>query len=213
MTESLQKQVAHPNPHLCSRGALKRFLGFARDFGSGLKRPLSVSTWVAFSVCRHGFVSGHAFTGCGKMQNFRSCARAEAFLPLRSSPDCVSRSTFLGPRDTPRPAHYTAGASSRCIRSKFKAAAAKRNIQSTRLRPRNFVCRRPAPCLIQLKTCSTCLRFFWLGSNPGSFLSVARSQLGHCFDCTAYSATCGTTCRCRNPAMSALPDNLCLLPR
>src|SRR5438132_14152255 len=62
VTESLQKQVAHPNPHLCSRGALKRFLGFARDFGSGLKRPLSVSTWVAaVSVCRHGFVSGHAF--------------------------------------------------------------------------------------------------------------------------------------------------------
>src|SRR6266581_1126228 len=62
VTESLQKQVAHPKPHLCSRGALKRFLGFARDFGSGLKRPLSASTWVAaFSVCRHGFVSGHAF--------------------------------------------------------------------------------------------------------------------------------------------------------
>ena len=44
---------------------LKRFLGFARDFGSGLKRPLSVSTWVAaFSVCQrtaNGFVSGHAF--------------------------------------------------------------------------------------------------------------------------------------------------------
>ncbi len=55
MTESLQKQVAHPNPHLCSRGALKRFLGFARDFGSGLKRPLSASTWgAAFSPCWQG---------------------------------------------------------------------------------------------------------------------------------------------------------------
>src|SRR5436190_23307216 len=55
VTESLQKQVAHPKPHLCSRGALKRFLGFARDFGSGLKRPLSASTWgAAFSPCWQG---------------------------------------------------------------------------------------------------------------------------------------------------------------
>src|SRR3989442_12597032 len=32
VTESLQKQVAHPNPHLCSRDRLTRLVGFAREF-------------------------------------------------------------------------------------------------------------------------------------------------------------------------------------
>ena len=39
---------------------------------------------------------------------------------------------------------YTVGASNhRSTRSKFNAAAARRNLQSTRRRPRNFVCRKP----------------------------------------------------------------------
>src|SRR6266516_1495738 len=63
VTESLQKQVPILNrtfaPEVPSSGSS------ARDFGSGLKRPLSASTWgAAFSVCQrtaNRFVSGHAF--------------------------------------------------------------------------------------------------------------------------------------------------------
>ena len=147
---------------------------------------------------------GTASTGCGKMPalGFRVVSG-----PIFSSCSisfrvCVSAFCF-GLQLTPRPAHYIAGASNRSMRSRFSAAAAKRNIQSTRRRPRNFVCRNPAACLSQPNTCSTRFRFFWLRSNPGSFLSSERSQLGHCWDGTAYSATCGTTCRCRKPGDKA----------
>ena len=37
---AFSKQLAHPKTASLLQRCLKRFLGFARDFGSGLKRPL-----------------------------------------------------------------------------------------------------------------------------------------------------------------------------
>jgi hypothetical protein len=89
------------------------------------------------------------------------------------------------------------------MRSRLSALSAKRNIHSTRRRPRNLVCRIPATSLIQPNTCSTRLRFFWLCSNPGSFLSSACNPPSQGRGFPPYSATCGTTRQLRKRSRNA----------
>src|SRR5215475_4622212 len=102
--------------------------------------------------------------------------------------------------NTLRPWNYIAGIN-RTMRTKLWAAAAKRKAQSTRLRPRNLVWRRPATVLIHANTFSTQRRFFWLRANSGCSRSRGSNQFCQALYGLLYSATRGTARKARNPWM------------